>query len=89
MLTDYKIYFNGRSSLNGFLFFEMRKGLAVLQRGTGSGWEARLTIIELLLSSYLTTSICGASNLYMTGVTSRERIVELISPPIITSASGE
>src|SRR5204862_8099319 len=31
----------------------------------------------------------GGSNLYTTGVTIRDKIVELIKPPIRTSASGE
>jgi hypothetical protein len=34
-------------------------------------------------------STSGASSLYITGVTSRARMVELINPPMITQASGE
>jgi hypothetical protein len=34
-------------------------------------------------------STSGASSLYITGVTSRARMVDEISPPMITQARGE
>lgn len=70
-------------SSNNFIFFIFTKFYFIQDYYITFSWKV---IIDL--NTY-TSSIVGGINLYITGVTILDSMVELISPPINTIANGD